>query len=157
MLNSAEVADMQALLALAQTDIPGWTHTTYLKMADRATHVTFTTVAHVLAIEGIELAGELKDVTSHLSGGWEEKINVLKNGGSMTFRVHFLKSEPTLDMSTGLGAAALARTKEKFQVTYKDGTGLAFDAFVRLLFNQPVNNLLLGKIVLDVSGEVTVI
>jgi hypothetical protein len=157
MLSSAEVADLQVLLALAQADIAGWTHSTYLEMADRATHVTYTDVAQVLGIEGLELGGDLRDVTSHLSGGWMEKLDVLKDGGQMTLRVHFLSSAATLDMSTGLGAAALARTLESFHIHYKDGSGLAFTAYVRLLFNAPVNGLLVGRIVLDVSGAVTVV
>ncbi len=157
MLSSAEVAEMKAALALAQTDIPGWTHSSLLKMADRATHSVFATVGQVRAISGLQLGGEHMDVSSHLSGGWKEKINVLKDGGRLAFSVHFLESDGTLNLSTGLAAAALEQSLEVFQMWYTPGTGLQFAAFVSLKFEAPVNGRLLGMVTLDVSGAVTVL
>ena len=157
MLTSDEVADIKAALAMAQTDIPGLTHSTFLKMADRATHLIYTTVGHVLKIDGLVLEGEKRDVTSHLSGGWLQKINVLKDGGRMSFKVHFLESEATLNLSTGLGAAALAQTVEYFQVAYVDGSAIQFMAFVSVAFEAPVNSRLIGRVVLDLTGAVTVL
>ena len=148
---------MKAALAAAQTDIPGWTHSTFLKMADRATHLVYTTVAQVLNIVGLELDGERADATTHLSGGWAEKISILKTGGKLVFLVHFLKTEGTLNTTTGLAAAALAQTAEYFQLTYADGSGFSFQAFVGLDFSAPVNGRLLGKLTLDITGEVLVI
>ncbi|MEI7847456.1 MAG: hypothetical protein WCK35_16770 [Chloroflexota bacterium] len=175
MLNSAEVAEIKAALAMAQTDIPGLTHSVFLKMADRATHLIYTTVGHVLKIDGLVLEGKKQDVTSHLSGGWMENKNVLKDGGKMSFKVHFLgttnsgvysESESTLNLTTGLGAAALQQTVEYFQVTYVDGSSpqvpgpisaLQFTAFVSVAFEAPVNSRLVGRVVLDLTGPVTVL
>jgi len=157
MLNSAEVAEIKAALAMAQTDIPGLTHSVFLKMADRATHLIYTTVGHVLKIDGLVLEGKKQDVTSHLSGGWMENKNVLKDGGKMSFKVHFLESEATLNLTTGLGAAALAQTVEYFQVTYVDGSSLQFTAFVSVAFEAPVNSRLVGRVVLDLTGPVMVL
>lgn len=157
MLTPDEVADIKAALALAQTDIAGWTHSTFLKMADRATHTVFSTVAHVLRIEGIALSGDLQDVTTHLSGGWRELGSVLKSGGKLAFRVHFTESSSTLNMATGLGAAALEQTKERFHIDYVDGTSLEFWAFVDLALDAPVNGRLIGKVVLNITGEVVVL
>jgi len=154
-LTADEVAEIKAAIEAAQVDIPGWTHSTFLKMADRATHVTYTTVAQVLKISGLQLDGERRGVTSHLSGGWGEKISVLKNGGQVVFLVHFDKSEATLNSTTGLAAAALAQTKEYFQLVYADGTGFQFQAFVGLAFDAPVRGKVKGKVVLDISGAVT--
>ncbi len=157
MLTSDEVADMKAALAAARADNPGWTHSSFLKMADRSAHLTYTTVAQVLNIAGLHLDGEHKDVTTHLSGGWSEKISVLKSGGQLVFLVHFLKAEATLNTTSGLAAAALAQTLEYFQLSYADGTGFAFQAFVGLDFSAPVNGRLLGKLTLDISGPLLVI
>ena len=157
MLTSDEVADIKAALAAAQADIPGWTHGTYLKMADRSAHAVYSSVAQVLNIAGLHLDGQRQDTTTHLSGGWAEKISVLKGGGKVVFLVHFLKTEGTLNTTTGLAGAALEQTIEYFQLTYADGTGFSFMAFVGLDFSAPVNGRLLGKVTLDISGPVTVI
>lgn len=157
MLTPDEVADIKAALALAQTDITGLTHSTFLKMADRPTHSAFMIVAHVLKIEGIALSGDLQDVTTHLSGGWHELGSVLKSGGKLAFRVHFLESSITLSMQWGLGAAALEQTKERFHIDYAGGPSLEFWAFVDLALDAPVNGRLIGKIVLNITGEVVLI
>ncbi len=154
MLTSDEVADIKAALAAAQVDIPGWSHSSFLKMADRATHATYATVAQVLNIAGLHLDGERKDATTQLSGGWAEKISVLKNGGRLVFRVHFLQAEGTLNTTSGLAAAALEQTKEYFQLRFADGTGFSFQAFVGLDFSAPINGRLLGQVTLDISGQV---
>jgi len=156
MLTPDDVADIKAALALAQADIPGWTHSTYLKMADRATHTVYSTVAQVLNVAGFELEGIKRDVTSHTSGGWQQKISVLKNGGKLVFLVHFDKAETTLG-AAGLAGAALEQTLEYFKITYPDGSGYQFTAFVGLGFDAPVNSRLMGKITLDITGTVSVI
>lgn len=157
MLTPDEVADIKAALAMAQTDIAGLTHSTFLSIADRVNHTAFMQVAHVLRIEGISLSGDLQDVTTHLSGGWRELGSVLKSGGKMAFRVHFLDSAITLSMQWGLGAAALAQTKERFRISYPSGPILEFWAYVDLAFDAPVNGREIGKVVLNITGEVILI
>lgn len=154
-MSSSEVTDLKAAADAGAADVANWTHGTYLQMADRATHVNYSNVGQVLRIRGVRLDGEHKDATSHLSGGWKEKINVLKDGGRVAFLVHFDKNETTLNTSLGLAAAALAQTKEYFRVTFADGSGFQFLAFVGLEFDQGVRGRLLALVTLDISGAVT--
>jgi predicted secreted protein len=111
----------------------------------------------VLRIKGLKLSGDHKDVTSHLSGGWTEKLAVMKEAGGVTFLVHFDKTDGTLDTTTGIAAAALAQTVEKFQLTFADGTGFSFSALVGVEFNQPVRGKVIGNVILDITGPVVVI
>ena len=157
MLTNEEITELRALIAAAQLDIPGWTHGMYLKMADRATQLVYSTVGHVLRIKGLKITGEHLDVTSHLSGGWGESLSVLKAAGRVVFLVHFDKADGTLDTTTGIAAAALAQTVEKFQLTFSDGTGFGFSALVSVEFDQPVRGKVVGNVILDITGPVVAI
>ena len=128
---------------------------TLLKMADRATHVTFATLAEVLDQKGPEVKGVRSDATNHSSGGWVEKISILKDGGKMTFDVNWLGNDATHNKTTGLLAASLAQTKELFQVTYPDGTGFTFWALVDSAFSAKVKDKLTASFDLDITGAVT--
>ena len=153
----SEVLDLDAAADAGRVDVSGWTHGSFLKMADRATHTTFTNVGHVLRIKGLHLEGKREDVTSHLSGGWLEKSSILKDGGKIGFLVHFDKNDSTLNTTSGLAAAALAQTKETFQLALADGTSFQFTAFVGLEFDQAARGALLAMVVLDISGAVSVL
>ena len=56
---------------------------------------------------------------------------------------------------TGLLGAALEQTVEYFDLTFSDGAGLSFGAFVEMEFTQPVNARLVGKVTLGVTGAVS--
>lgn len=130
-------------------------HGTQIKMADRATHTSFATVAEVLDIKGPQIKGQREDATHHGSGGWEEKISVLKSGGKVTFDLQFVAAEATHNKTTGLVAAALAQTKEKFQVLFPDSSGFEFWGFVDAEFEAKVKGKLTSSIELDITGALT--
>jgi hypothetical protein len=156
-ISASEVTDLKAAQDAGRADVAGWTHGVYLKMADRATHLVYASVGHVLRIKGLKLEGDLRDVTSHLSGGWRESMSVLKDGGKVGFLVHFDRNDGTLNLSSGLAAAALAKTKEYFQLVLADGSGLSFQGLVSLEFDQAARGKLMAMVVIQVSGAVTVI
>jgi len=130
-------------------------HGTLIKLADRATHTTYATVAEVLDIKGPKVSGQREDATTHGSGGWEEKISVLKSAGKVTFDLHFVAAEATHNKTTGLVAAALAQTKEKFQVVFPDSSGFEFWAFVDAEFEAKVKGKLTASVELDITGALT--
>lgn len=130
-------------------------HGTLLQMADRATHVTYATVAEVLDIKGPSIKGTREDATSHNSGGWEEKISVLKSGGKVTFDVNFIASDATQNKTTGLIAASIAQTKEYFKVIFPDSSGFQFYGFVDIDFEAKVKGKLTASVELDLTGVVT--
>lgn len=130
-------------------------HGTQVKLADRATHTTYATVAELLDVKGPQIKGQREDATNHGSGGWEEKITVLKSGGKVTFDLQFVNTEATHNKTTGLVAAALAQTKEKFQVVFPDSSGFEFWAFVDAEFEAKVKGKLTASIELDITGAVT--
>lgn len=132
-------------------------HGTLLKMADRATHITYATVAEVLDIKGPNLKGILEDATSHSSGGWKEQISVLKEAGKVTFDVNFIGADATQNKTTGLVAASMAQTKEYFQVIFPDNTGFQFYAYVDMNFEAKVKGKLTASIDLNLTGVVTAI
>lgn len=130
-------------------------HGTLIKMADRVAHTNYATVAEVLDIKGPQIKGQREDATHHGSGGWEEKVAVLKSGGKVTFDLQFVAAEATHNKTTGLVAAALANTKEKFQILFPDSSGFEFWAFVDAEFEAKVKGKLTASIELDISGAVT--
>ncbi len=130
-------------------------HGTLLKMADRATHVTYATVAEVLDIKGPQIKGVREDATSHSSGGWEEKITTLKSGGKCTFDVNFISADATQNKTTGLLAAAIAQTREYFQVVFPDSSGFQFYAYVDIDFEAKVKGKLTASVELELTGAVT--
>ena len=130
-------------------------HGTLVKMADRATHVTFASIAELLDIKGPQVKGEREDATHHGSNGWEEKISVLKTGGKVAFDLQFVSAEATHNKTTGLVAAALAQTKEKFQVVFPDSSGFEFWAFVDTEFEAKVKGKLTASVELDITGPLT--
>lgn len=130
-------------------------HGTLVKMADRATHVTLATIAELLDIKGPQIKGQREDATHHGSAGWSEKISVLKEGGKVTFDLQFVAAEATHNKTTGLIAAALAQTKEKFQVVFPDSSGFEFWAFVDAEFEAKVKGKLTASIELDITGALT--
>jgi hypothetical protein len=130
-------------------------HGTLVKMADRATHVTYATIAELLDIKGPQIKGQREDATHQGSGGWSEKISVLKEGGKLTFDIQFVAAEATHNKTTGMVAAALAQTKEKFQVVYPDSSGFEFWAFVDADFEAKVKGKLIASIELDITGALT--
>lgn len=130
-------------------------HGTAIKMADRTLHTTLATIAELLDIKGPQIKGVREDATNHSSGGWEEKITTLKTGGKVTFDLHFVNADATHNKTTGLVAAALAQTKEKFQVVFPDSSGFDFWAFVDIDFEAKVKGKLTASIELDITGAVT--
>lgn len=130
-------------------------HGTLLKMADRATHVTLATIAEVLDQKGPEVKGVREDATTHSSGGWVEKISTLKDGGKVTFDVHWISADATQNKTTGLLAAAVAQTKEKFNVVFPDSSGFEFWAYVDMSFAAKVKGKLTSSVELDITGSVT--
>ncbi len=157
MLSQAEVTEIKAAMAEARADVDGWTHSSYLEMADRSTHTTYSLCAQVLDIQGLQLEGELKDVTNHFSGGWQEKISLLKKGGKMVFKVHFLQGESSLDAVSGLLGAALDQTLEYFRLSLADGTLIQFTAYAGIAFSAAVHGRLLGTVTLESSGVVSAV
>ena len=128
---------------------------TLLKMADRATHTTYATIAEVLDIKGPQIKGNYEDATNHSSAGWEEKISVLKSGGKVTFDVNFISADATQNKTTGLIAAAVAKTLEYFKVVFPDSSGFQFYAYVDLDFTAKVKGKLTASVDLELSGAVT--
>lgn len=132
-------------------------HGTLIQMADRATHTVYATVAEVLDIKGVQIKGVREDATHHGSGGWEEKIAILKSGGKTTFDLQFINAEATHNKTTGVVAAALAQTLEWFKIIYPDSSGFTFKAFVDMDFEAKVKGKLTASVELDISGAVTAI
>jgi predicted secreted protein len=130
-------------------------HGTLLKMADRATHITYATIAEVNDIKGPQIKGVREDATSHSSGGWAEKISTLKEAGKVTFDVNFISSDVTHNKTLGLIAASIAQTKEYFQVVYPDNSGFQFYAFVDMNFEAKVRGKLTASIDLELTGAIT--
>ena len=98
-----------------------------------------------------KLEGELKDVSSHLSGGWAERISVVKRGGRVTFLVRFDDMEAMLVVS-----AALEQSRELFRlVLEEEGVGFQFWAYVGVEFYAPEPGPVKIRVMLDITGPVS--
>ncbi len=126
-----------------------------LKVGDGGTVETFTTIAEVRDIEGPELEAEMKEVTSHDSGGWREFIPTLLGAGEVSFDLNFIPGDPTHDAQTGLVADMFSRTKRNYQLVWPDSEGWQFAAYVSG-FNPsaPVEDELAAEVALTVTGAV---
>ncbi len=130
-------------------------HGTLLKMYDRATHLTPATITEVLDQKGPSVKGIREDATTHSSGGWTEKISILLEGGKVSFDIHWIAADATHNKTTGLLAASIAKTKEKFQILYPDSSGFEFWAFVDIDMESKVKGKLMASVELDITGAVT--
>jgi predicted secreted protein len=124
-------------------------------MYDRATHLTPATVAEVNDIKGPQIKGTSEDATSHSSGGWEEKIRTIKSGGKVSFDVNFISGDATHNKTTGLLAAAIQQTREKFQIVFPDASGFEFWAYADFDMEAKVKGKLTASLDLEITGAVT--
>ena len=123
-----------------------------IRMADRSTHATYTVIACVTKVSSSGPDGMLQDVTTHGSGGWQEKIATLKQGGKFVFEVIYAAGD-----HADLISAALAQTTEFFKLYLGGSAGLSFTALVGMQFHRGVG-IVRDRIVftLEVNSAVAV-
>jgi hypothetical protein len=132
---------------------------TFLKTGDGGTPETFATIANVGDIDGPDMSLATEEVTNHGStNGWDEFIGTILSGGEVSFPINYLPTEATHDMTTGLQADMVNRTKRNFQLVYPDpgGNGYQFSALVTgFKPKAPVKGKLTADVKLKISGEVS--
>ena len=132
---------------------------TFLKMGDGASPENFTTVAEITDSPAIPILGaKMEDATSHDSGGWEEFIPTLQNGGEPAFKVNWLPTGATHNETTGVLAAYMNRTKKNWKVVLPNTVKtFSFAAYVaEFKGDANVPNKLTAEIKLKITGPVTV-
>lgn len=129
---------------------------TFLKRGDGGGPEVFALIAEVLDITGPSLQQRTAESTSHSSpGGWAEFIGTLKDGGEVTFTVHFL---PTHLTHTGLISDLDNQVVRNFQVVFPDSantTWLLPALVTNIAPGAPVEGKLTADIALKVSGQPT--
>jgi hypothetical protein len=120
---------------------------------------TYTTIAEVKDITGPETSVDVIDVTNQDSpDNFEEIIPTLKRGGTASFDVNFVPTDPTHDSTSGLLFYLNGRTKESWQIIIP-GTGLSvqFDGYVVKWGPKfPIANAATASIDIRVSGPVDI-
>ena len=127
-----------------------------LKIGDGGGSETFTTIAEVKDIEGLELELEAKEVTSHDSAGWREYIGTLLTAGEVSFDLNFIPTHATHSYSAGLVKDLVNRTKRNFNLVFPDGgsTTWTFAALVTgFKPSGPVEDELSAEVTLQVTGQ----
>lgn len=132
-----------------------------LLMGDGGSPEAFAIIANVVNIDGPSEQMEVVDVT-HLqsTGGFREKIPHLKDGGEVSFTLHFNPTEATHDDSTGLKAKFDARTLTNFKVDLTDQFAsdniISFAGYVTGLgLAVAVDNVIEQQATITVTGAVT--
>jgi hypothetical protein len=118
-----------------------------LQMADRATHSTFTSLPGVRQMRGPAPAGELEDATTQISAGWHERISALKDGGLLVFDIFY-----TAANHGGIVQAAIDQSIERFKLIFPDGSGLIFNALVKITFTHRLNGPVAAHVSLTLTG-----
>lgn len=127
-----------------------------LKAGDGATNEAFTAIAEVRDIDGPEIEAEMKEVTSHDSGGWREFIPTLLGAGEVSFDLNFIPTNGTHDHTTGLVADLVGRTKRNYQLVWPDNEGWQFAAYVSGFSpSAPVEDELSAEVTLTVTGAIS--
>jgi hypothetical protein len=120
---------------------------------------TYTTIAEVKDISGPETSVDVVDVTNQDSpDNFEEIMPTLKHGGTTTFDVNFVPTDPTHDSTTGLLSYLNARSLQAWQVILP-GTGLSvqFSGYVVKWGPKfPVANVATASMDIRVSGPVVI-
>lgn len=120
--------------------------------------VVYTTIAEVGAITGPALARTVIDVTNMDSQGWTESIAGLAAGGTVSFEVNYIPTDPTQDGSTGVLSVFETGDLTPFKIVFPNAaaTSWTFNAFVKTYsVDAPVDGKLAVKIDLEISGQPT--
>lgn len=140
-----------------------------LKMGDGASPTeAFTAIANIASISGPSETMETVD-TTHLSstGGYREFRPHLKDGGEVTFTIHYDPTHATHDDATGLKKKFDDRLLTNFQIdlsNLSDGGGgfasnnlITFAAYVTNLgMNVPIDDMVTRDVTLKVSGAIAI-
>ena len=120
---------------------------------------TYTTIAEVKDISGPETSVDVVEVTNQDSpDNFEEIIPTLKRGGTTSFDVNFVPTDPTHDGTTGLLFYLNGRSLESWQIIIP-GTGLSvqFAGYVVKWGPKfPVANVASATIDIRVNGPVEI-
>ena len=120
---------------------------------------TYTTIAEVKDISGPDTTVDIVDVTNQDSpDNFEEIIPTLKRGGTTSFDVNFVPTDPTHDSTTGLLYYLNNRSQEDWQIIIP-GTGLSvqFSGYVVKWGPKfPVANVASASMDIRVSGPVVI-
>lgn len=133
---------------------------TLLKRGDGGSPETFTSVAEVRSINGVNLTRDTSDVTHHESTGkWEEVIVGIKRSGQLTAEVNYLPGNATQNGSAGVLKDFNDGTKRNWEMVLTDASNLkwSFAAFVTgFATAAPRDGELIGTITLKLTGQVTI-
>lgn len=131
---------------------------TLFKVGDGATPTeTFATVAEVGDIDGPDMSLATEEVTNHGSvDGWDEFIGTILSGGEVGMPINYVPTEATHNMTTGLQADMINKTRRNFQLVFPDSSGYQFAALVTGFKSKaPVKGKLSADIKLKISGPVS--
>lgn len=131
---------------------------TLLQIGDGGSPETFATIAEVGDLDGPDMSLGTEETTNHGGDGWDEFIGTILSGGEVGMPINFIPSESTHDMSTGLQADMVNKTKRNFRMVYPDAgsNGYQFKALVTgFKPKAPVKGKLSADVKLKISGPVT--
>lgn len=125
---------------------------TLLARAPQATPGTFTNIAELKNLTPPAIRRNPIELTNHndLDDSW---IVGIRRSGECTFNLNWLPTNATHDHLTGLTKARNDGTKDEYKVTYPDGTGVRFFAYVTELGpTAPVDDALTASVTLRPTG-----
>lgn len=133
-------------------------HGTFLKRGDAATPEVFTTIAEVRDIDGPGLKANMKDVTHHSSGGYDEFFPTTLTMGKIKCQLGLDLSNATHNYTAGLILDWKNKTKRNFQIVFPLTVPVtwAFSAYVEEFnMKEPVKGEHTADLVLQISGAPT--
>lgn len=112
-------------------------------------------IGQIQDIQGPQLSTDEQEITNHSSpGGVEEFIMTIKRTGEVTFPLVFNASDTSHGTTDGLIKAWKDRSLDAYVLTFPDGSGWEFDAYVSgFEMGAPVDGFLSADVTLRPSGE----
>jgi hypothetical protein len=133
-------------------------HGTLLKRGNAATPEVFTTIAEVRDIDGPGLKANMKDVTHHSSGGFDEYLPTTLTMGKVKCELGLDLSDATHSYTAGLIKDWKLKTKRNFQIVFPllAPVTWAFSAYVEeFAMKAPVKGDFTASLTLQITGVPT--
>ena len=127
---------------------------TSLGLGDGASPETFTTIANISDITGLQLATTIVDVTSHSTGKpWRQKLPTLLDAGDLTCKLFFV---PGYAGHQALLTIFKNRTLSNYTITFPelDAPVWWFEAFItKFSISEPVAGVITADVTFSATDE----
>jgi predicted secreted protein len=136
-------------------------HGTAMQLEDSPGAGTYTTIAEVLAINGLSLGADTVEVTNMDSTNkFREYIGGLRDGGEVSFDINWIIGNSTHDVTTGVAQDwnDSEHTTRNFKVIWPDAGATVWTfsgIFTNFGIGDPFDGAMTASVTIKVTGQPT--